>query len=160
MEQVGYREMSDGEEGAVCDLVRQVFDEFVAPDYGEEGIDEFFKFVNPSSLKARKKAGGFVLLASKRDCLVGMLEFMPPDRIALLFVTLRYQGIAMELVQRTIRRLRSTQPQVKKLTVHSSPYAEPIYQKMGFHRVGAMTTDHGITYVPMERDLGPSNSSV
>jgi GNAT superfamily N-acetyltransferase len=145
--------MRNDEEGSVCDLVRQVFDEFVAPDYGAEGRKEFFKFANPGALKERAKAGGFVLVADKSNRLVGMLEFAPPDRVALLFVILRHHGIANELLEHAIRRLQTAQVPISKLTVHSSPYAEPIYEKMGFHRMGGVTTDHGITYVPMERDL-------
>jgi len=44
-------------------------------------------------------------------------------------------------------------PPVSKLTVHLSPYAERIYRKMGFNQIGDLTTEHGITYVPMELDL-------
>ena len=155
MNQIVYREMRDGEEAAVCELVRQVFDEFVASDYCKEGINEFFKFANASALKKRVQGGGFVLVASKSDRLVGMLEFTPPDRIALLFVTLRRQGISKELLQRAIVRLRTAHPPIPKLTVHSSLHAEMVYQKMGFVRTGDTTTDHGITYVPMERSLTP-----
>lgn len=146
-----YREMRSGEEQAVCELVRDVFNEFVAPEYGKAGIEEFFRFANPNAMKARMKAGGFVLVASRPDRVVGMLEFAPPDRIAMLFVSLRRQGIGKELLACAIRRIRAANPPVSKLTVHSSRYAEPIYRKMGFHQVGDVTTDHGITYIPMER---------
>lgn len=154
-----YREMTDGEEYAVCKLVRQVFDEFVASDYSAEGIEEFFKFANPSALRERAKSGGFVLVAEKSNRVVGVLEFAPPDRIALLFVSLRHRGIARGLLEHSIRRLRTAQLPMTKLTVHSSPDAEPAYQRMGFHRTGGAATDHGITYVPMERILAPSGMS-
>ncbi|MDJ0794073.1 MAG: GNAT family N-acetyltransferase [Woeseiaceae bacterium] len=160
MDQIVYREMRDDEEGTVCDLVRQVFDEFVAPDYGPEGIKEFFRYANPGALRERVEAGGFVLVADKSNQLVGMLEFAPPDRVALLFVILRHQGIANELLERAICRLQTAQLPISKLTVHSSPYAELIYEKMGFHRSGGATTDHGITYVPMERDLASTALSM
>jgi len=159
MDQITYREMRCGEKQAVCDLVRQVFNEFVAPDYGTAGIEEFFRFANPTAMTTRLKAGGYVLVASTSDSLVGMLEFAPPDRIAMLFVSLRHQGIAKELLARAIRRALVVSPSVSKLTVHSSPYAEPIYRKMGFDQVGDVTTEHGITYIPMERELRHSDSS-
>ena len=47
MEAIVYRQMNAGEEQAVCDLVAQVFDEFVAADLEQRGIDEFYRFANP-----------------------------------------------------------------------------------------------------------------
>jgi len=158
MDQITYREMRCGEEQAVCDLVRQIFNKFVAFDYGTAGIEEFFRFANPTAMTTRVKAGGYVLVARTSDSLVGMLEFAPPDRIAMLFVSFRHQGIARELLARAIRHALAASPPVSKLTVHSSPYAEPIYRKMGFNQVGDVTTENGITYILMERDLRSSGS--
>ena len=151
--------MRRGEEDKVCKLVRQIFDELVASDYSSEGIEEFLEFANPAALRDRSESGGFVLVAEQSNQLVGMLEFALPDRIALLFVALRHQGIARRLLEHVIRKLRTTQPPIAKLTVHSSPYAKPVYQRMGFHQVGDATTNHGITYVPMERMLPPMKPS-
>ena len=158
MNKIAYREMKCGEKQAVCKLVREVFDEFVAPGYETAGIEEFFKFANPTAMATRVKAGGYVLVASTSDGLVGMLEFAPPDLIAMLFVSVQHQGIAKELLAHAIRRALVANPPVSKLTVHSSPYAEPIYRKMGFMQVGDVTTENGITYIPMERDLRSSAS--
>ena len=41
-------------------------------------------------------------------------------------------------------------PDLSKVTVHSSPYAGPIYLKLGFNRIGNVLTEHGITCIPME----------
>ena len=150
MKPVVYREMKPGEAPAVCDLVTQVFNQYVAPDYGQEGIDEFFRFANPDALKERMRSGGVVWVAQRVDALVGMLEFFPPDGIAMLFVTVRRQGIAKALLTRAISRARSLDPGLAKLIVHSSPYAVPIYQRMGFRKAGDATTENGITYFPME----------
>jgi hypothetical protein len=43
MEPITYTEMNTGEEQAVCDLVAQVFDEYVASDYEQDGVEEFFR---------------------------------------------------------------------------------------------------------------------
>jgi hypothetical protein len=149
-ESIVYREMNPGEERAVCDLVSKVFNEFVSPDYGQEGIEEFFRFANPGAMEERMRTGGFVLVAYQADVLVGMLEFLPPDRIAMLFVAISHQGIAKELLAHTIRKVRSVNPGLSKVTVHSSPYAEPIYLKMGFNKTGNARMEHGIMYIPME----------
>lgn len=149
-ETIVYREMNPGEEKAVCDLVRQVFNEFVAPDYGQDGIEEFFRFANPVAMEERMQSGGFVLLAHHADKLVGMLEFFPPDRIAMLFVAIQHQGIGKKLLGHAITKARAENPDLPKLAVHSSSYAESIYLKMGFSKIGNAKREHGIRYIPME----------
>jgi len=150
METISYEEMRSGEEEAVCEIVELVFNQFVAPDYEPEGKAEFFKFANPTAMADRVRFGGFVIVAKESGKLVGILEFVPPDRIAMLFVTQRGRGIARELLARAIKKARSVNPALSRVTVHSSPYAEAAYRKMGFRRTGNATTEHGIRYTPME----------
>ncbi|MEW8406009.1 MAG: GNAT family N-acetyltransferase [Candidatus Thiodiazotropha taylori] len=153
-----YREMAPGEEQVVCNLVTQVFNEFVASDYGQDGIEEFFRFANPEAMKERMQSNGFVIVAVENDTIVGMLEFFPPDIVALLFVTVRHRGIAKELLAQSIDKARTSSPSLSKLIAHSSPYAQPIYQNMGFHNTGNETTENGITYIPMELSLERKNT--
>ena len=150
MEPIVYRAMNTGEEQAVCDLVKRVFNEYVAPDYRQDGIEEFFRFANPSAMKERMQSDGFVFVAHQNDKLVGMLEFFPPDCIAMLFVAVQLQGIAKKLLAKAIIKASALNPDLSYLTVHSSPFAEPIYQKLGFHKTGSTTTENGITYIPMK----------
>ena len=91
-----------------------------------------------------------MVIAKEAGKLVGMLEFMPPDRIAMLFVTRRGHGIAKQLVARAIEHAKRENPDLSELTVHSSPYAEAAYKKMGFRRFGNAKVEHGIRYVPMK----------
>lgn len=150
METITYEEMRSGEEQAVCKIVELVFNQLVAPDYEPEGVEEFFKFANAAAMADRVRSGGFVIVAKQSGKLVGMLEFVPPDRIAMLFVTLRSQGIGQELLARAIKKARSVNPGLSRVTVHSSPYAESAYERMGFRRTGNATTENGIRYTPME----------
>jgi GNAT superfamily N-acetyltransferase len=149
MEQIAYEHMSSGEEQLVCELVKVVFNEFVAPDYDQDGVDNFFCFANAAAMAERVQSGGYVLVAKQSGRLVGMLEFSRPDRIAMLFVSQRGQGIAKELVARAIERARVENPALSKVTVHSSPFAKTAYQKMGFRQTGDIATEQGIRYVPM-----------
>ncbi|MGD8639039.1 MAG: GNAT family N-acetyltransferase [Gammaproteobacteria bacterium] len=158
MEPVVYQDMKPGEESAVCELVAQVFNKLVAPGYEQEGIEEFFRFANPIALAERIRSGGFVLVARKSGNLVGALEFALPDHIAMLFVILRKQGIGKELLGRAIDKARSENSALSKVTVHSSPYAEAAYEKMGFRRIGDDTIEHGIRFIPMELLLSRTNA--
>ncbi|MCW8914534.1 MAG: GNAT family N-acetyltransferase [Magnetovibrio sp.] len=153
MERTTYRKMAADEEQAVITLVTDVFNEFVAQDYEEDGIEEFFKFANSEALIKRLQNGGFVLVAEHDGSLVGALEYYPPDCIAMLFVTLRQHGIAKGLMSRAIKKIVTSDPTLPKLVVHSSPYAVPIYEKMGFCQSGDRQKENGIDYIPMELAL-------
>lgn len=37
------------------------------------------------------------------------------------------------------------------MTVNSSPYAVPVYEKLGFHATGSEQTVNGLRFTPMER---------
>lgn len=62
----------------------------MVPGYSQKGVDEFLAFANATAIRAGRGEGELVLVAIDQDGLVGMLEFMPPNRIALLFVALRH----------------------------------------------------------------------
>ncbi|MCU7853729.1 MAG: hypothetical protein KZQ80_16100 [Candidatus Thiodiazotropha sp. (ex Monitilora ramsayi)] len=78
MEPIAYQEMAAGEESAVCQLVAGIFNEYVAPDYGQDGIDEFFRFADPDAMKERKLAGGFVLVAKTLENWLEYWSFSHP----------------------------------------------------------------------------------
>ena len=151
--QVFCRLMRPGEESSICALVREVFDACVAGGFGDDGVQEFLRFAKPDAMAKRIRSGGFVMAAFYGDRPEGMLEFMQPDRVAMMFVRLRGRGIGKELLARTIGHLRTVDRELSTLTVHASCNAEPIYRRLGFHPVGDITADHGIIYIPMERPL-------
>jgi GNAT superfamily N-acetyltransferase len=154
---VVYRFLRPGEEAAVCELVERVFDEFVAPDFGEEGIAEFLRYAEPRALAERCAADAFVLVAADGDDLAGMIEVINFDHLAMLFVSRRGRGIAAELIGRAVEICRRRKPGLSRLTVHASLFARPIYGKLGFEAPGATCTESGITYVPMALDLEPGD---
>jgi GNAT superfamily N-acetyltransferase len=150
---IRYRFMQKGEEAQVCSLVASVFNEFVAPDFGAEGIAEFFKFANPLAMAGRAGTEQVVVVAEQGSDLVGIIEIRKGDHIAMLFVSLRGQGIAKELVNRAVEECRKRRPDLKRITVNSSPFAEPVYVKMGFISTGPFQKMNGITFMPMAWDL-------
>ena len=153
IEAIAYRAVQPGEEGKVCAFVREIFDAFVAPDYDETGVSEFHNFADPQAMSRRSASGSFVLLAVLGERILGMIELMPPDHIALLFVARRRHGIARALLSRAVAWARARDAGVLKITVNSSPYAEPAYEALGFVRTAERTTRDGITYVPMTLHL-------
>ncbi len=151
--EIKYRTMRPGEEAIVCSLIEKVFNEFVAPEYGAEGTNEFFKFANPQAMAERANTKQIVIVAEYDSDLVGVIEMRGNNHIAMLFVTLQSRGIAKELIKKAIEECRKREQDVKKITVNSSPFAEPIYTKVGFKPTGSSQQKNGITFVPMAYDL-------
>jgi len=148
---VEYRLMCSGVEYAVCRLIVESFNEFVAPEYSDAGVKEFLKYANPESLRDRSHKDHFVLVASDRDQLVGIIEVRSNNHICLLFVKTGYQnmGVAKKLLSLSLDYCRRANPSLDFIDVHSSPYAVEIYAKLGFTRTGIEQEINGIRFTPM-----------
>jgi GNAT superfamily N-acetyltransferase len=148
---IAYRPMQAGEESAVCDLVARVFEEFVAPGFSPEGVREFLGYAEPSALVQRAQDNHFVLVAVTEDQVVGMIEVRNHDHISLFFVDARVhrRGIGRELAGQALDICRHTRPDLKEIDVNSSPYAVPVYERLGFRQVGPERVKNGIRFVPM-----------
>jgi len=48
-----------------------------------------------------------------------------------------------------IEKYKTLKPDVNVIDVHSSPYAVPIYEKLGFVKVSDEQTVNGMTFTPM-----------
>jgi len=142
-----------GEETAACALVKAVFDQYVASDLGPEGIAEFFRFANPQAMAARSGPEQVLVVALHAGQLAGVLEVRSGSHLALLFVSLKGRGIARELLRMAIAECRARQPRLSALTVNSSLYAQPIYQRLGFIATAPARTVNGIVHVPMALTL-------
>ena len=150
---IEYRFMRPGEETAACALVKAVFDQYVASDLGPEGIAEFFRFANPQAMAARSGPEQVLVVALHAGQLVGVLEVRSGSHLALLFVSLKGRGIARELLRMAIAACRARQSRLSELTVNSSLYAQPIYERLGFIATGPARTSNGIIHVPMALTL-------
>lgn len=141
--------MSEGEEHEICALVARVFDEYVAGDFSPEGVEEFYRYAEPSAIAERSRKGGKVLLAEEDGQILGMLELKGHDHIAMLFVDDRERGLGRALVERALQLCREGTEDLETVSVHASLYAVPIYRKLGFEAQGPEQTENGMTYVPM-----------
>ena len=67
--------------------------------------------------------------------------------IALFFVDGKYQGkgIGRKLFQTVVSECKSN-----RMTINSSPYAIPIYHKLGFTDTDAEQVVNGLRFTPME----------
>ncbi len=147
------RDMAPGEEAEVLALVMAGFDEFVRPDFTDEGAAEFER--SARSFVLDRPDGHSFIVAGEGDRLVGMLDMRDGSHIALFFVDVEHhgRGIGRSLLARAIERSRVADPDLRTVTVNSSPWAVPVYERLGFVAVGAESERKGIRCVPMVKRL-------
>jgi GNAT superfamily N-acetyltransferase len=150
-----YRPMQPDEAAAVCALVERSFNRFVAPGYSPEGCIEFLRYAQPEALLERSHNRHFVLVAASGAHLAGVLEVRDFEHVSLLFVDEAYQrrGISRELFNRALDICRRERPGLAQVTVNSSPYAVPVYERLGFHSTAAEQEHNGIRFRPMTLEV-------
>jgi GNAT superfamily N-acetyltransferase len=149
------RLLTSGEEVEVCNLVARSFNEFVAPDFPEEGLDEFFNYANPRALRKRSEGNHFVLVAEAEGVIAGMTEIREMRHVSMLFVdkVFHRRGIAKNLLNAALDRIKSNGRPPGKVTVHSSRFAVPFYESIGFVRTEDEKIIHGVIHIPMALNL-------
>jgi predicted GNAT family N-acyltransferase len=152
---ISYRSMVSGEEDEVSRLINRVFDEFVAPGYALDGVQEFQKYVQAETIKQRSEGDHFVLVAIAAERIVGVIEIRANEHLSLLFVDSEFHGrkISREFLQRALDICHRHRPDLTQMSVNSSPYAVPIYERLGFEQTGPEEVLNGIRFVPMMLNL-------
>jgi len=142
-----------GQEKAISSLVKKVYDEFVAPDYTEQGNQFFYNWIDPENIAQRQQEEISLFVATISEKIVGMIEIRDKNHISLLFVDTAYQrkGIANELLKSALNNCRLNDKSLDKFYVHASPFSVPIYERLGFKATSEMKEEKGITYLPMEK---------
>lgn len=141
--------------GEIAMLVECVFDQFVAPDYGEEGRDTFLKFIESDAFRQRWENGGVAWVACLNGQVVGMLEIRDNSHICLFFTTAEYQrhGIGRRLLAEAVDECQRRQDGLETMTVNSSPYSVEIYKRLGFVETSNEQEKNGIRFTPMSLKL-------
>ena len=104
----------------------QVFLKYEAPEYPKEGIDEFYRSIHDE----RYLSNLTMFVAYYDGKLVGVIAIRPgKGHIALFFVDNKFQhrGLGKQLFSYAIQGMCTN-----RITVNASPFAVPIYHKLGF----------------------------
>ena len=123
-------------------LIWEVFSQFEAPVYPEEGIREFRSTLeNRERLRAMRFYGAF-----DGDELVGVLAMRKPQPISFFFVRAdrHRRGIGRRLFE-----AMKADYALQEFTVNSAPCAVEIYRRLGFAETGPEQTVNGIRFTPM-----------
>lgn len=134
------------------DLAWNVFLKFEAPDYSEEGIEEFRSSIYDPEFVSKLEIYG----AFEEDKIIGMIATRDMNHIAMYFVDEKYQG------QGIGRKLYDTVCEVNTdnfFTANASPYAKEIYEHMGFECLQGMQQVNGIKFYPMKGIIKAKNIS-
>ncbi len=118
---INFRQLKPGEEIEVCNLAARSFNEFIAPGFAEEGVQEFFKYSNPRAFKRRLESGYFAMVAESQGKLAGMIELRGNNHISMLYVDKAFhrKGVAKELVRLALEKVSSNNESPKDITVNS-----------------------------------------
>jgi len=153
IEQFSYGEMTFDKLYETLGLVRDVFMEFEAPDYTDEGIEEFLRFLDPVEISDMIEEDKMrIWTCDFKGEVIGMLAGRK-DHINLLFVNGKHhrKGIARRLLKEMTDHYKPSE-----ITVNSSPYALEAYRRLGFVETDAEKQENGIIFTPMTLSIEPS----
>lgn len=150
-----YRLMTSDDAEAVSLLVLASFEEYIAPEYTPLGVEAFRKFAAADALCERAGEDHFVVVATLGGSMVGMIEFRHSDHVSLLFVDKAFhrQGLARILLDQGLAEARKRKPVVERVTVNSTRYGVPAYERLGFLQTGPERAVNGIVFIPMAMRL-------
>ena len=149
-----YRFMETEEANYVYDIILQVFHKHVAPAYLEEGIKTFLGMLSPDFLKVMTPEQ-FTIVAEQNNKIYGTLSIINKSRIALLFVKSEMQGegVGKSLIQFATQKCLENYPDMKSITVCSSPNSLTFYKNYGFVITEEEKNENGMRFIPMEKQI-------
>ena len=125
-------------------FAKRVYIECKDESYSEQGIETFCNFVNNKEITKSFKVYG----AFEDNILKGIIATDSPKRhICLFFVdkTSQAKGIGKKLMAIVIENNENS-----FITVNSSRYAVPIYEKLGFVKMEEEKEQDGLKFTPMK----------
>lgn len=138
------KKIDDLQIGQALDLIWETFLQFEAPDYSAEGVQSFRAFIENKEILQTLEFWG----AYDDGELKGVIAANENRKhICCFFVKAEYhrQGIGKKLWEFL---LDNSQNEI--ITVNSSPYAVPVYHKLGFADTDTEQLTDGIRYTPMK----------
>lgn len=138
------KKIKDSQINNAIALIWTTFLQFEAPDYSREGVQSFRDFIqNEEIVKSLEFWGAY-----DNKELKGVIAANDTRKhICCFFVKAQYhgQGIGRKLWEYLLENSQN-----QTFTVNSSPYAVPVYHKLGFIDIDTEQLSDGIRYTPMK----------
>lgn len=147
LDEVTIQPLEKTEAASAITFAWEVFQQFKAFEYSQAGIDEFYQTIHDEKWLCTLRIYG----AFSNHKLIGMIAIGDQgNHISLFFIKKEYHG-------KGIGRLLLQSIQCENtsgfISVNSSPYAVPIYQKLGFIESANEQVVNGIRFIPMQMEL-------
>ena len=151
------RRLQPSEVDAALDLAMETYLEFEAPDYGPEGVITFRRDIydNAAFRTACMDGTNRMWGALLDGRIIGLMAMRGESHIVLVFTHRDHhrQGVASAILQALLADVRRESPDLRRLTLNSSPYGLPFYLHAGFKPADAEKTINGIRFTAMTYDL-------
>ena len=149
------RKVNGDEVNEAIALAFEVFMQFEAPDYSPEGVDAFKCDIveNEEFIGSCKQGIRPIYAAFDGDKIIGIMGMRPnKTHISLAFVKKEYhrQGVATALFHFLLEDVRKDNPNLREITLNSSPYGKAFYLHIGFKPLSGEQEVHGIRFTPMK----------
>lgn len=128
------------------ELIWKTFMKYEAPDYSEEGIEEFRRSIYDKEWLADKIFYG----AYDENNLLVVIATKEKSHIALFFVDGKHHR---KEIGRTLFNKVLEDNDKDYFTVNSSPYAKEIYEHLGFECVSDIQCINGLKFYPMKMKI-------
>jgi len=142
---------------AIAALIGSLTHYFVA-DGSAPAAQPFLATFSPASIAGLLWDGDYLCLcAEEQGQLLGVVTLHRPAHLHHLFVApaAHGRGIARQLWQALESHLDPAMP----VTVNSSEYAVPVYQRLGFTPTAGAQQRNGVRYVPMQHPPFPNQAA-
>lgn len=149
------RQINSSEVNEALALALEVFMEFEAPDYKPQGVETFKRDIVENKEFITKCENGEcpIYTAFDNGKIIGIIGMRSnKTHINLVFTKKEYhrQGVATAIFNYLLEDLLKENPNLKEITLNSSPYGLPFYLKIGFIPLSDEQETDGIRYTPMK----------
>lgn len=131
-------------------LIQPYIADFAISREGEE------KFSSAIILRLLNTQQVHYYVYEQNETILGIIAYKEPAHLVHFFVdtTVQKQGIGRKLWNYVVAEL---QENITVISVNSSCYAQPIYQKFGFKAVSEVIEAHGLRFVMMKKNTTAEN---
>lgn len=150
----GIRQITEAEVPEALNLALEVFMQFEAPDYKPQGVETFKRDIveNAEFIEKCQKGICPIYAAFDGSKIIGIIGMRNESHINLVFTKKEYhrKGVATSVFEYLLSEVRKNSPQVKEITLNSSPYGKGFYLHLGFVPLSEEQEIDGIIFTPMK----------